>query len=165
MTVNALRTALLELYRERRWQLRGNSEAPREPERDTPCILVAEDNPVNQLVVRGFLAKRGYAVRLAGNGRLALDEYLRDPNGIQLILMDGEMPEMDGFEATRLIRREERARDWPRVPIVALTAHILDEHRQAGIEAGMDAYLGKPVDRTELYATLERLLGQPSRQA
>lgn len=165
VTVNALRTALLELYRERRRQLRGNSEAPREPERDTPCILVAEDNPVNQLVVRGFLAKRGYAVRLAGNGRLALDEYLRDPNGIQLILMDGEMPEMDGFEATRLIRREERARDWPRVPIVALTAHILDEHRQAGIEAGMDAYLGKPVDRTELYATLERLLGQPSRQA
>ncbi|MCF3998577.1 response regulator, partial [Pseudomonas aeruginosa] len=95
-----------------------------------PCILVAEDNPVNQLVVRGFLAKRGYAVRLAGNGRLALDEYLRDPNGIQLILMDGEMPEMDGFEATRLIRREERAQGWPRVPIVALTAHILDEHRR-----------------------------------
>lgn len=166
VAVKALREALLELYRERRRQPGRSSEAaPDERPPDAPCILVAEDNPVNQLVVRGFLAKRGYAVRLAGNGRLALDEYLRDPNGIQLILMDGEMPEMDGFEATRLIRREERAQGWPRVPIVALTAHILDEHRRAGIEAGMDAYLGKPVDRAELYATLERLLGQPSRQA
>ncbi|MGV8750319.1 response regulator, partial [Pseudomonas aeruginosa] len=165
VAVKALREALLELYRERRRQPGRSSEAAPDERLDAPCILVAEDNPVNQLVVRGFLAKRGYAVRLAGNGRLALDEYLRDPNGIQLILMDGEMPEMDGFEATRLIRREERAQGWPRVPIVALTAHILDEHRRAGIEAGMDAYLGKPVDRTELYATLERLLGQPSRQA
>ncbi|HCE6085422.1 7TM diverse intracellular signaling domain-containing protein [Pseudomonas aeruginosa] len=165
VAVKALREALLELYRERRRQPGRSSEAAPDERLDAPCILVAEDNPVNQLVVRGFLAKRGYAVRLAGNGRLALDEYLRDPNGIQLILMDGEMPEMDGFEATRLIRREERAQGWPRVPIVALTAHILDEHRRAGIEAGMDAYLGKPVDRAELYATLERLLGQPSRQA
>ncbi len=165
VAVKALREALLELYRERRRQPGRSSEAAPDERPDAPCILVAEDNPVNQLVVRGFLAKRGYAVRLAGNGRLALDEYLRDPNGIQLILMDGEMPEMDGFEATRLIRREERAQGWPRVPIVALTAHILDEHRRAGIEAGMDAYLGKPVDRAELYATLERLLGQPSRQA
>ena len=123
---------------------------------------MAEDNPVNQLVVQGFLKKRGYNVRLVTNGLAAVNEYQRDPSATQLILMDCEMPEMDGFEATRQIRRLERQHNLPAVPIVALTAHILDEHRQHGSDAGMNDFLGKPLDSARLYSTLERLLQQPA---
>jgi len=123
-----------------------------------PCILIAEDNPVNQLVVQGLLKKRGYKVRLAANGAEAVAEYHRSPGAIQMILMDCEMPEMDGFEATLQIRLLERLRKWPAVPIIALTAHTLDEHREYGLEVGMDDFLGKPVDKPLLHATLERYL-------
>jgi CheY-like chemotaxis protein len=67
---------------------------------------------------------------------------------------------MDGFEATRQIRRLGRNRDWPPVPIVALTAHILEEHRQAGADAGMDDFLGKPLDSALLFSTLERFIAR-----
>ena len=76
--------------------------------------------------------------------------------------MDCEMPEMDGFEATRRIRQLEREQDLPPVPIIALTAHILEEHRQQGAAVGMDDFLGKPLDSLLLYATLERYLPRPS---
>ncbi|MHC5351509.1 7TM-DISM domain-containing protein [Metapseudomonas furukawaii] len=155
-----LRETLQELYRERRLEERPPQREGRRRTAATPCILVAEDNPVNQLVVQGFLKKRGYLVRTVANGRAAVEEYQRDPDGIQLILMDCEMPEMDGFEATRQIRRLERNRDWPPVPIVALTAHILEEHRQAGADAGMDDFLGKPLDSALLFSTLERFIAR-----
>lgn len=161
LAINALRSALLELYEEPRIV-----EIQPQPKTHTdtgtaPCILVAEDNPVNQLVVQGFLKKRGYNVRLVTNGLAALNEYQRDPNATQLILMDCEMPEMDGFEATRQIRRLERQYNLPAVPIIALTAHILDEHRQHGADAGMNDFLGKPLDSAKLYSTLEAYL-QPA---
>ncbi len=72
------------------------------------------------------------------------------------------MPEMDGFEATRQIRRLERQQGLPAVPIIALTAHILDEHRQHGISVGMDDFLGKPLDSAKLYSTLESYLYKPA---
>ncbi|HEX5842800.1 MAG TPA: 7TM diverse intracellular signaling domain-containing protein [Pseudomonas sp.] len=162
VAITALRSALLELYDEQPTpeirplpQVRRDSAA-------TPCILVAEDNPVNQLVVQGFLKKRGYNVRLVTNGLAAVNEYQRDPSATQLILMDCEMPEMDGFEATRQIRRLERLHKLAAVPIVALTAHILDEHRQHGSEVGMNDFLGKPLDSAKLYSTLEHYLQQPA---
>lgn len=158
LTLARLRETLQELYRERRLEERTQIQEERRRVSATPCILVAEDNPVNQMVVQGFLKKRGYLVRTVVNGVAAVDEYERDPEGIQLILMDCEMPEMDGFEATRQIRRIERSRNWPAVPIVALTAHILDEHRQAGAAAGMDDFLGKPLDSALLFSTLERFI-------
>jgi CheY-like chemotaxis protein len=158
LTLAHLRETLQELYRERRLEERTQLQEERRRVSATPCILVAEDNPVNQMVVQGFLKKRGYLVRTVANGVAAVDEYERDPEGIQLILMDCEMPEMDGFEATRQIRRLERIRNWPAVPIVALTAHILDEHRQAGAAAGMDDFLGKPLDSALLFSTLERFI-------
>ncbi|MDE3737668.1 7TM diverse intracellular signaling domain-containing protein [Pseudomonas resinovorans] len=158
LTLAQLRDTLQELYRERRLEERTQQQEERRRVSATPCILVAEDNPVNQMVVQGFLKKRGYLVRTVTNGVAAVDEYQRDPEGIQLILMDCEMPEMDGFEATRQIRRLERNRNWPPVPIVALTAHILEEHRQAGADAGMDDFLGKPLDSALLFATLERFI-------
>ncbi|KFX70351.1 histidine kinase [Pseudomonas taeanensis MS-3] len=160
--VTALRTALNELYEERRSEVRSLPQAVRS-DGGAPCILVAEDNAVNQLVVQGFLKKRGYQVRLVPNGLAAVNQYQRDPMAIQLILMDCEMPEMDGFEATRQIRRLERQGNLLAVPIIALTAHILEEHRQRSAEAGMDDFLGKPLDSAQLYSTLDRyLLGQTS---
>ncbi len=156
--VTALREALTDLYEEHPVP---HTSLPRETRADAdaaPCILVAEDNPVNQLVVQGFLKKRGYGVRLVVNGVAAVDEYRRQPHAYQLVLMDCEMPEMDGFEATRQIRRLEKQHGWPAIPIVALTAHILDEHRQHGMAAGMDDFLGKPLDSARLYQLLEYYL-------
>ncbi len=128
------------------------------PISQTLRVLVAEDNPVNQMVVRGLLEKRGCLVKLVPNGLDALSAYRAHPDQFQLILMDGEMPIMDGFEATRQIRTFERERLLPAVTIVALTAHILDSHRQAGADAGMDDYLAKPLKRDALYAVIDKLL-------
>ncbi|MGG5872954.1 7TM diverse intracellular signaling domain-containing protein [Pseudomonas peli] len=161
LAINALRSALLELYEEPRVAEIKPLPKTHTDTGNAPCILVAEDNPVNQLVVQGFLKKRGYNVRLVTNGLAALNEYQRDPGATQLILMDCEMPEMDGFEATRQIRRLERQHNLPAVPIIALTAHILDEHRQHGVESGMNDFLGKPLDSAKLYSTLEIYL-QPA---
>lgn len=158
MAINALRQALRGLYEKPKAQVHQLVREIRSDNGDAPCILVAEDNPVNQLVVQGFLKKRGYSVRLVTNGQAALDEYSRAPSAVHLILMDCEMPVMDGFEATRQIRRLEHDRQLGAVPIIALTAHILDEHRQHGLDAGMDDFLGKPLDSTLLYSTLERYL-------
>ncbi|MGE6242354.1 7TM diverse intracellular signaling domain-containing protein [Ectopseudomonas guguanensis] len=165
VAINALRQALTGLYEEPRAQVHQLVRDMRSDSSNAPCILVAEDNPVNQLVVQGFLKKRGYSVRLVTNGQAAVDEYERDPAAVQLILMDCEMPVMDGFEATRQIRRLERSRQLPAVPVIALTAHILEEHRQHGLDAGMDDFLGKPLDSTLLYSTLERFLKRPGNRA
>ncbi|MDA7085884.1 7TM diverse intracellular signaling domain-containing protein [Pseudomonas sp. SA3-5] len=164
LTVSALRATLVELYAEPRAEVISPPRATR-PEQDaTPCILVAEDNPVNQMVVQGFLKKRGYNVRLVGDGLAALNAYQRDPAAIQLILMDCEMPVMNGFEATEKIRQLERQQQLAAVPIVALTAHTLDEHRQHGFDVGMDDFLGKPLDSAQLYGTLERYLLEQTMQ-
>ena len=160
LAVTALRQALMELYEEPRPEPVTLVPQAEDGAAGSPCILVAEDNPVNQLVAQGVLKKRGYRVRLVANGVAAVAEYRRDPLGIQLILMDCEMPEMDGFEATRQIRQLEHEKRWQRVPIVALTAHMLDEHRHQGAQAGMDDFLGKPLDVKLLYGTLERFLAQ-----
>src|SRR5690606_35085843 len=125
--------------------------APDEVVDNPPCILVAEDNPVNQMVVRGMLQKRGYTVRLADNGRQAVELYRRDPGSVRLILMDCEMPEVDGYEASRQIRALEAERQWPAVPIIAVTAHVLAEHRQRGLAAGMNDFIGKPLESQQLY--------------
>ncbi|WAJ36301.1 ATP-binding protein [Pseudomonas sp. GOM7] len=162
VAVNSLRQALDELYQEPRAQVHTLVREIRSENGDAPCILVAEDNPVNQLVVQGFLKKRGYDVRLVSNGKAAVETYSQAPEAFHLVLMDCEMPEMDGFEATRDIRRLERNRQLPAVPIIALTAHILHEHRQHGLDVGMNDFLSKPLDSTLLYDTLERYLSPRS---
>ncbi|MCG6542383.1 ATP-binding protein [Pseudomonas sp. KSR10] len=124
-------------------------------------ILVAEDNPVSQMVVTSLLRKRGYEVMIAENGRRAVTAYRDDPSAAQLILMDCEMPELDGFEASRQIRRIEAEQGLAPVPIIALTAHVLDDHREQGREAGMDDFIGKPLDTEQLYACLDRFLSSP----
>ncbi|MBL4834386.1 MAG: response regulator [Pseudomonas sp.] len=121
-------------------------------------VLVAEDNPVNQMVVRGLLERYGCNVVLVEDGAEAVLRYESEPDRFHLILMDGEMPQIDGFEATRRIRAFEKGRGRTEVPIVALTAHALDIHREAGARAGMDDYLAKPVQAQALYNVLDRLM-------
>jgi signal transduction histidine kinase/CheY-like chemotaxis protein len=121
-------------------------------------ILIAEDNPVSQMVVSSLLRKRGYEVTIAENGRRAVTAYSETPSAVQLILMDCEMPELDGFQASQQIRRLEAEQGLTPVPIIALTAHVLDDHRQQGREAGMDDFIGKPLDSEQLYACLDRFL-------
>lgn len=123
-----------------------------------PGILIAEDNPVNQLVVQGLLKRRGYNPRLVNNGAAAVAEYCRSPSNIELILMDCEMPEMDGFEATRKIRLFEQLQNLPAVPIIALTAHVFEQYQQLGLSAGMNDFIGKPLDSELLYERIAHFL-------
>ena len=110
-------------------------------------ILVAEDNLVNQKIARKMLERRGHQVALASDGREAVTAAAAEP--FDLILMDVQMPEMSGLEATRLIRASET--DGFHIPIVALTAHAMSGDRDRCLEAGMDDYLTKPIDSSRLY--------------
>lgn len=110
-------------------------------------ILLAEDNPVNQLVMQRLLVKRGHRVTIAGTGKAAIEATERD--AFDLVIMDVQMPEIDGFEATREIRRRE-AGSGKRLPIVALTAHAMSGDRERCLESGMDGYMTKPIDPREL---------------
>jgi PAS domain S-box-containing protein len=116
-------------------------------------ILLAEDNPINQKVARRLLELMGHDVSVVENGRLALESWQKNP--YDLIFMDVQMPEMDGFAATRAIRRKEKT-GGPRTPIVAMTAHALKGDREKCLKAGMDDYIAKPVKSAELKNIIEK---------
>lgn len=116
-------------------------------------ILLAEDNDVNQRVARGILEKRGHTVVIANNGQEATLAVATQR--FDLVLMDVQMPVMDGIEATGIIRRSEATRGV-HTPIVAMTAHAMKGDREHCLEAGMDDYLSKPIQVQELLATIER---------
>lgn len=113
-------------------------------------VLLVEDNPVNQLVAKGMLGKLGCEVIVAAHGGEALDQL--EHKEFDLVLMDCNMPVMDGYEASRQIRRSGR---WPQLPIVALTANAMSEERERCRAAGMSDYLAKPFRREELAALLD----------
>ena len=117
-------------------------------------ILLAEDNPVNQMVVVAILAKRGHIVRVAPDGQEALEAFERER--FDLVLMDVEMPVMGGFEATAAIRAIEQATGG-HIPIIALTAHAMKGDRELCLAAGMDGYLTKPIKPLALIQEVERL--------
>ncbi|HEY2930392.1 MAG TPA: response regulator [Acidobacteriota bacterium] len=117
-------------------------------------ILLAEDNEVNQKLVLGLLHKRAYSVVVANNGREALAALARE--AFDLVLMDVQMPEMGGFEATAEIRRREAA-TGAHVPIVAMTAHAMKGDRERCLEAGMDDYLAKPIQTKAFFAAIDKL--------
>lgn len=116
-------------------------------------VLVAEDNIVNQMVIKAMLQKIGCAVSIASNGRLALEAY--EAEKPHIVLMDMSMPEMDGAEATGHIRKLQK-KDGSHAPIIGVTAHALREDRQRCLDAGMDDYLPKPVKQDALEDILTR---------
>lgn len=136
----------------------GVTETPRQSASEKPQsrqarVLLVEDNPVNQMVAKGMLAKLGCDVAVAAHGAEALDHLAREP--VDLVLMDCNMPIMDGYEASRRIRQSGR---WPDLPIIALTANALPDERERCQAAGMSDYLAKPFRREELAALLDSWL-------
>ncbi|HEY2574658.1 MAG TPA: response regulator [Verrucomicrobiaceae bacterium] len=131
----------------------SESEAARLPSPGPMNILLVEDGRVNQMVAIKLLEDRGHGVTLAHNGREALD--ILAGSSFDVILMDVQMPEMNGYEATEVIRHREAATGG-HVPIIAMTANAMKGDREQCLAAGMDDYLSKPVHSTRLYATVEK---------
>ena len=124
----------------------------------SPCglrILLAEDNRVNQTLAMRLLAKGGHTVVIAGNGHEALVKLGQE--SFDLVLMDVQMPEMDGFEATAMIRAREKA-TGAHIPIVAMTARAMSGDREKCISSGMDDYISKPVNLVELAGAIDRVM-------
>lgn len=119
-------------------------------------ILVAEDNLINQKLIKRLLEKRGFLVDIANNGREVVKKL--SENTYDLILMDIQMPEMDGVEATRVIRAQEKEQNVPPIPIVALTAHAMKGDKERFLEAGMNSYISKPIKQAQLMETLSSIL-------
>jgi CheY-like chemotaxis protein len=123
-----------------------------EPPKLTARVLVAEDNLINQRVVQGLLAKLGCTATVVGNGLLAVEQFT--PEEFDIVLMDCQMPELDGYEATKRIR--EREMNGSRHPIIALTAGAMDSDRDRCFASGMDDFLAKPVRLEDLERTLRQ---------
>ncbi|NPU91146.1 MAG: response regulator [Gammaproteobacteria bacterium] len=121
-------------------------------------VLVAEDNRVNQMVVQGMLKKAGIETDVVENGALAVDRICRQRKIYDAVLMDWEMPEMDGLTACRQIRTWESDQGLLLTPIVALTAHVLSDYERQAYAAGMQGFLKKPIEQDALYQTLLRAL-------
>lgn len=125
-----------------------------DPADGRPKILIAEDNVVNQLVVTNLISSRDYEVIIAENGRKAVELFVRYRPAA--ILMDLSMPDIDGYEATRQIRKIEADRGFQRTPIIAATAHVLEEDRDRCRLAGMNDFIPKPIRKPQLDLTLQR---------
>jgi CheY-like chemotaxis protein len=116
-------------------------------------ILVAEDNSISTKVIRGMLSKLNLEPDTASNGEEALSAMKNQQ--YDLVLMDCEMPVLDGFTATEMLRNWENIEQRPRTPVVALTAHILSEHKERARLAGMDGHMAKPVELSQLRELIE----------
>jgi CheY-like chemotaxis protein len=137
----------------------SGEEAEHRPGGASPVhILLAEDNAVNRTVAVRLLEKRGHRVTQARSGKEAIELLPRE--AFDLILMDVQMPEMDGYEATAVIREREKT-TGAHIPIIALTAHAMKGDRERCLAAGMDGYIPKPIDPRELFAAIERLACAP----
>ncbi|HEY0820110.1 MAG TPA: response regulator, partial [Rhizobacter sp.] len=121
-------------------------------------VLLVEDNPINQELARDLLNRAGIVVNIAGDGREALAILERDR--FDAVLMDCQMPVMDGYEATRALRRRPELKD---LPVIAMTANVMAGDRQKVLEAGMNDHVAKPIRVDDLFATLARWV-RPSSQ-
>jgi|GEM_PF-6484144 len=130
---------------------------------EKPAILVAEDNPVNQKLISRLLEKLGYQTKVVFNGRTAFEEAAT--NSYAAVLMDCQMPEMDGLSATGEIRAREMTLGLSHLPIIALTAHIMPGDRERCLAAGMDDYLSKPLNPNKLQTTLAHWIAWAKTQA
>jgi signal transduction histidine kinase/ActR/RegA family two-component response regulator len=123
-------------------------------------ILVAEDNPTNQLVLRSLLGGDDFSLEVVEDGRLALEAWRK--GAFDLILMDINMPIMDGVSATRAIRAEERAEGRTRTPIIALTANAMDHQKHDYLAAGLDAHVSKPIEVAALFSAIAEAVAGPA---
>ena len=119
-------------------------------------ILLAEDNPVNQLVAKKLIEKLGHSVLVVENGQKALDYLALDK--FDLVFMDIQMPVVDGIEATKRIRNENSGKFDPNVPIITMTAHAINEEKESFLSAGIDDYIAKPIDRNEVEKAINRVI-------
>ena len=119
-------------------------------------ILVAEDNPINLSLLKTILRQHNFQVTAVDNGQKAVDAYLKE--SFDLVLMDIDMPVMDGLTANRLIKEIDKRDNRGFTPVIALTAHALIGDRERIIQAGLDAHLAKPIDKNFLLQTIDRYL-------
>ncbi|MEM6914472.1 MAG: response regulator, partial [Pseudomonadota bacterium] len=133
-----------------------DDETPDEADGTGIRILIAEDNRVNQLVITNMISGLGFDIEIADNGRKAVEKFIEEKP--DLIIMDVSMPDMDGLEATRLIREYERRHEFGRVPIIAATAHAMEEDRKRCRKAGMDDYIAKPLRQDAILAKIRHWL-------
>jgi CheY-like chemotaxis protein len=126
-------------------------------------VLVAEDNAVNQTIIQAMLTQLGHVVTLTANGRDALDALARED--FDLVLMDCNMPVLDGLEATRLLRIGAAGVRDARIPVIALTANAMEGDREQCLAAGMTDFLAKPVSIAALRQSIERARESASRPA
>ena len=139
-------------------QTEEKSEAEAKPDFSGKRVLLAEDNELNQMLAENMLTEVGLAVEIANDGTEAVEKMKSAPAGYyDIILMDVQMPQMDGYEATRQIRALED-NEKAGIPIVAVTANAFEEDRQIAMEAGMNGHLAKPYDVPDIMKTLKELL-------
>ena len=133
-------------------------ETEEKPAVRTGCILLAEDNELNQEIAQAILEEVGFSVEIAGNGQTAV-EMLRtsQPGHYQLVLMDVQMPVMNGYDATQAIRKLENP-DLAAIPILAMTANAFEEDKQEALRSGMNGHIAKPIDIDELMKALDTVL-------
>ena len=121
-------------------------------------ILLVEDNEINQLIAEELLKNTGAIVETADNGKAALEKFIQEPEGsFAAVLMDIQMPVMNGYEAARAIRQSEKE-DAQTIPIIAVTADAFVEDVAKALSAGMNEHIAKPIDIGELYRVLQRFL-------
>lgn len=120
-------------------------------------ILLAEDNALNAEIAASILKKMGFSVELAEDGIVCVEKIENEKNGYDFILMDIQMPNMDGYKATRLIRQLSD-RKKAEIPIIAMTANAFDEDRKKAFEVGMNGYVSKPIDAKSLKKTLASIV-------
>jgi CheY-like chemotaxis protein/anti-sigma regulatory factor (Ser/Thr protein kinase) len=133
----------------------GGARQPTTADLASLRVLVVDDNRVNQLLATSLLHKAGATTEVAENGLLAIARLERGPTDFDVVLMDVQMPELDGLETTRELRRRQQ---FEKTPIVALTAHALEEERARCMAAGMNAYLSKPIEVATFYSTMRQYL-------
>ena len=114
-------------------------------------ILIAEDNPVNQKLIRAILNHSGVQVEVANDGKEAVKKISAAPENFHLVFMDLQMPEMDGLKATQILRKK----GFDTIPIVAMTAHAMNGHMQLCREAGMNDYIAKPIKKEKVFEIIE----------
>ena len=126
--------------------------------RHTGRILLAEDNELNQEIAAAILGDAGFTTEIAGNGQIAVEMLKKsEPGYYKLILMDVRMPVMDGYEATKTIRKLEN-HQLASIPILAMTANAFEEDKQEALQSGMNGHLAKPIDVRALLDTLDTIL-------